>query len=77
MILSRLVDLADRMDDLPPPGYGRAFVTKVIRLGGDGTLKDVITLSGEKRGMREGKEFFVPREQPQRSGTKPRARLLA
>jgi len=73
MILKELVEFAKGLPDLPPPGYQPALITKCIRLHKDGSLRDVISLSGDKRGKRDGKHFFVPREQPQRTvGTVPR-----
>lgn len=67
MILARLVEFTERLPDLPPPGYQPALITKRIRLNQDGTLRDVISLSGDKRGKREGLVLQVPREQPQRT----------
>lgn len=67
MILKRLSELAERLPDLPPPGYQPAFTTKVIRLCADGSLRDVVPMAGEKRGKREGLTLMAPREQPQRT----------
>lgn len=73
MILRRLVEFTERLPDIPPPGYQPAFITKRITLNADGTLRDVVPLSGDKRGKREGLIITVPREQPQRTvGTVPR-----
>ena len=67
MILKELVEFTRRVPSLPPPGYQPAFVTKVIQLNGDGTLRGLVALSGEKRGKREGKTIMAPRESPQRT----------
>ena len=76
MILKRLAEFADTLAEIPPPGYQPRFITKAIRLRLDGSLVDVVSLSGEKRGAREGQELFVPQEAPRRaSGIK--ARLIA
>ncbi|NLI00425.1 MAG: type I-C CRISPR-associated protein Cas8c/Csd1 [Chthonomonadales bacterium] len=67
MILRRLLELSYRLPDLPPSGYQPAFITKIIRLKADGTLRDVIPATGEKRGKREGLTVLAPRETPQRT----------
>ncbi len=73
MILRRLVEFTEALPDVPPPGYQPALITKRIRLNADGSLRDVISLTGEKRGKREGLTLQVPREQPQRTvGVVPR-----
>lgn len=73
MILKELVEFAKTLPDLPPPGYQPALITKCIRLNRDGTLRDVISLTGEKEGSREGMRMLVPKEQPERaSAVKPR-----
>lgn len=73
MILTHLVEYTERLPDLPPTGYQPAFVTKVIRLGADGSFRDVVSASGETRGKREGKTIMAPREAPQRTvATQPR-----
>ncbi|MEP0766900.1 MAG: type I-C CRISPR-associated protein Cas8c/Csd1 [Fimbriimonadia bacterium] len=61
MILKRLVEFWERGALSLPPGYQNALISKMIRLNADGTLRDVITLSGDKRGQREGKVMSVPR----------------
>lgn len=76
MILARLSEFADRLPEMPPPGYQPGFATKAIRIESDGTLRDVISLSGTKHGAREGRVMFLPREQPQRT-VKIAARLIA
>lgn len=67
MILKRLMEYAESVDGIPPPGYQPAFVTKVIRLRQDGTLRDVIPASGQTRGKRQGLVVMAPREAPQRT----------
>lgn len=75
MILRRLLELSERMMDLPPSGYQPGFITKIIRLKADGTLRDVIPTSGETRGKRQGLTVLVPRETPQRT-VSVKARLI-
>ncbi|MEI6513588.1 MAG: type I-C CRISPR-associated protein Cas8c/Csd1, partial [bacterium] len=73
MILKRLIEYWEREGDSLPSGYQPAFLTKRISLDKDGKLIEVIALTGEKRGTREGKTYVVPREQPRRSsGVRPR-----
>lgn len=73
MILRHLIEFTERLPDVPPPGYQLVLVTKRIRLNADGSLRDVIALSGDKRGKKEGLTLLVPREQPQRTvGVVPR-----
>lgn len=73
MILKHLVDYTKRLEDLPPTGYQPAFVTRVIRLRMDGSLRDHIPATGEKRGQREGRTVMAPREAPPRTvGIVPR-----
>jgi CRISPR-associated protein Csd1 len=62
MILRRLYELSHRIPDLPPTGYQPTFVTRIIRLDGNGVLRDVIPAGGEKRGKRDGTTMMVPRE---------------
>lgn len=69
MILRRLVEFVEQMEEIPPPGYQPALITKQIRLHPDGTLRDVVQLSGVKKGTREGLVMLVPREQPQRASS--------
>jgi CRISPR-associated protein Csd1 len=68
MILTRLKEFWERGSSDLPAGYQMAFLTKRIVLNSEGELLGVETLSGSKKGAREGKYFPVPREQPQRTG---------
>ncbi|MCX7718205.1 MAG: type I-C CRISPR-associated protein Cas8c/Csd1 [Candidatus Sumerlaeaceae bacterium] len=76
MILKRLLELSDKLDDLPISGYQHRLITKAIHLNRKGEFQNVVPLTGEKRGTREGKIQLVPQEAPARtSGIK--ARLIA
>lgn len=68
MILKRILELSQRLEQsLPPPGCQPAFMTKKIRLRYDGSIMDVVPVSGQKKGKQEGKHYVVPREMPRRS----------
>ncbi|MBA3725894.1 MAG: type I-C CRISPR-associated protein Cas8c/Csd1 [Armatimonadetes bacterium] len=73
MILTRLVEFAEGIDELPPSGYQPRFITKAIRLRGNGEFMNVQPVSGETRGKRSGQTIIVPQESPRRaSGIVPR-----
>lgn len=76
MILKRLVEFAERLSDLPVSGYQPRFVTKVIRIRGNGSLIDVVDLAGETRGKRTGMTVILPQEAPRR-GSAIVPRLIA
>jgi len=68
MILHRLYELADRLQSdtseqsaLPSPGYQPVLITQAIRLTREGRFRDVVPLSGVRRGKREGMMLNVPR----------------
>lgn len=75
MILQRLKEFWERQEDALPRGYQKVFLTKKIVVNTDGTSARVVSLSGERRGTREGRTFVVPREQPRRASS-IRARLV-
>ena len=76
MILQRIVEFAERHASGQPSGYQPRFVTKVVRLRGDGALIGVIPLTGEKHGQREGFTRLEPQESPRRASGVA-ARLIA
>lgn len=63
MLLQRLVEYADRQDDLAPPLYGKMWVRYVIELDRSGHLlnPEPIDLSGQ--GQRQGQRRVVPNVQ--------------
>jgi CRISPR-associated protein Csd1 len=85
MILKRLVEFDQRQRGTAgesgghplPQGYQPVLVNRIVRLSVDGRLRDVITLAGDKRGMREGKVMPVPVATPPRSSNaKHKAHLI-
>lgn len=59
ILLHRLTEYADRLDDLPPTAYTKIAIPWLIYLNEDGQLLNFIpTSSGKKRDR--GKEFMVP-----------------
>lgn len=73
MILKRIVEFAERHAADQPTGYQPRFVTKIVQLNRDGTFRQVIPATGQKRGKREGVERMEPQESPARTvAIKPR-----
>ncbi len=75
MILQRLVEFWESRDTGLPSGYQVIVVSKVIRLTANGTLRDVLSPSGDKVGTREGMKLKVPHIS--RTGSALRPRLFA
>ncbi len=75
MLLQRLVEYADRQDDLAPPLYTKAWVRYVIELDRDGNLLNPEPIDLAESGNRRGQQRQVPKVQ--RSGLAIRPYLLA
>ncbi len=76
MILKRIVEFAEENVTGIPTGYQPRFITKVIQLKLDGTVRNIVSPTDEKRGKRYGVERLVPQETPRRAAG-IRARLCA
>ncbi len=73
MILRSIVEFAEANAAGLPSGYQPRFVTKVIQLRTDGTVRQVVSPSNESRGKRQGVMRPEPQESPTRTvGVKAR-----
>lgn len=72
MILKRIVEFAEKNVSEIPSGYQTRFITKVIQLNSDGSLRAIVPLTVDKRKDQRGKDRFgevrlEPKETPQRT----------
>jgi len=63
MLLQRLVEYADRLDDLAPPLYTRAWVRYVIELDGNGKLLNPQPIDLSDKDNKRGQQQHVPNVQ--------------
>jgi len=71
MILTRLVEYAERLDDRPPIGFARKPVRWLIQLDGSGHFLGMISTTGEGKSADRGKVFLVPDVPGRTTGNNP------